>query len=87
MMACIHIRHYPKVKYLIHPNITDNIDYYKKGNHYILPVYHSCGLRNRNGLNKRVDYKRGEQCVLPINKPYWMKTKEKYKLKRVYNTR
>ena len=52
MMACIHIRHYPKVKYLIHPNITDNIDYYKKGNHYILPVYHSCGLRNRNGLNK-----------------------------------
>ena len=86
-MACIHISHYPKVKDLIHPNITDNIHYYKKGNHYILPVYHGCGLRNRNSLNKRVDYKRGEQCVLSTNKPYWRRAKEKYKLKRVYNTR
>ena len=32
IMACIHISYYPRVKNLIHPNITDNIDYYKKGN-------------------------------------------------------
>ena len=86
-MACIHISHYPKVKDLIHLNITDNIDYYKKGNHYILPVYYGCGLINRSSLNKRVDYKRGEHCVLQTNKPYWRRTKEKYKFERVYSTR
>ena len=52
-----------------------------------MPVYHGCSLRNRNGFNKRVDFKRGEQCVLPTNKPYWRRTKDKHKLKRVYNTR
>ena len=86
-MACIHVKHYPKDKGLIHPSITVNIDYYKKGNLYILPVHHGCGLRNRNGLNKRVNYKRGEQCALPTNKPYLRRTKEKYELKRVYNTK
>ena len=63
-MACIHIKHYPKVKDLIHPNITENIDFHKKEVHYILPVYHGWGLRNRNGFNKRIDYERGEQCLL-----------------------
>ena len=62
-MACIHIKHYQKVKDLIHPNITDNIDYYRKGNLYVLPEYHGCGLRNRNGFSKRIDYSRGHQCV------------------------
>ena len=54
-MACIHIKHYQKVKDLIHPNITDNTDYYRKGNLYILPEYRGCDLRNRNGCNKRID--------------------------------
>ena len=86
-MACIQIKHYPKVKDLIYPNITDNIDCYRKGSLYILPEYHGCGLRNRNCLKKRIDYRRGYQCVLPSSKPYWRRTKEKYKLQRVYNTR
>ena len=80
-MACIHIKHYQKVKDLIHPNITDNIDYYRKGNLYVLPEYHGCGLRNRNGFSKRIDYSRGHQCVLPTSKPYWRRTKEKKKYK------
>ena len=71
-MACIHIKHYQKVKDLIHPNITD---YYRKGNLYILPEYHGCDLRNRNGCNKRIDYSRGHQCILPTRK---------YKKQRVY---
>ena len=86
-MTCIYIKHYPRVKDLIHPNITFNIDYYKNESYYILPVYHGCGLRNRNGFNQRVGYRRGEQWVLPINKPYWRRAKDKYKLIRVYNTR
>ena len=88
-MACIHIKHYPRVKELINSNITFNIDYYnyKKVSYSILPEHHGCGLRNKYGFNKRVDYKRGEQSVLPTNKPYWRRTKNKYKLKRVYNRR
>ena len=34
-----------------------------------MPEHHGCGLRNKYGFNKRVDYKRGEQSVLPTNKP------------------
>ena len=50
-------------------------------------INHGCGWRNRNSFNKRLGYKRGEQSVLPTNKSYWGRTKDKYKLKRVYNTR
>ena len=57
-IACIHIKDYRKFKDLIHPNITDNIDYYKKRNYYLFPTYHGFGLRNRNCIKKRVD-----QCV------------------------
>ena len=79
-MACVHIKHYLNVKDIIHPNIGDNIDYYKKGNLYILPEFHGCGLKNRNGFRERIDYSRGYQCILPTTKPYWRKTKDKYKL-------
>ena len=86
-IACIHVKDYAQFKDLIHPNITDNIDYYKKGNYYLFPIYHGCGLRDRNGIKKTVGYKRGYQCVLPSSNPYWRRTKEKYKQTKVYNTR
>ena len=86
-MACFHIKHYLKVKDFIHPNIICNIDHYRKGNLVKLPEFHGCGLRNKNGFNKRVDYKRGFQCILATSKPNWRKTKNKYKIQRVYNTR
>ena len=59
-MACIEIKHYPKVKDLIHLSITDNTYYYRKRNLYILLVYHGCCLRKRNGLKK-------EQIIVEIN--------------------
>ena len=86
-ITCIHVKDYTKFKDLIHPNITDNIDYCKKGNYYLFPTYHGCSLRKRNGIKKREDYKRGYQCVLPSSNPYWRRTKEKYKQTKVYNTR
>ena len=86
-MACIQIKHYPKVKDLIYPNITDNIDFYQKSKLYILPEFHGSGLKNWNGFRKKIDYSGGYQYILPTTKPYWRKTKDKYKLKRVYNTR
>ena len=86
-MACFHIKHNLNVKVFIHPNITCDIDHYRKGNLVKFPEFHGCGLRNRNGFNKRVDYKRGFQCILVTSKPYWRKIKNKYKLQRAYNTR
>ena len=86
-MACFHVKHYLKVKDFIHPNILCNIDHYRKGNLVKLPEFHGCGLRNKNGFNKRVDYKRGFQCILATSKPNWRKTKNKYKIQRVYNAR
>ena len=86
-IACIHIKDYRKFKDLIHPNITANIDYYNKGNYYLFATYQGCGLRNKNSIKKRVDYKRGYQCVLPSSNPYWRRTKEKYKQTKIYNIR
>ena len=86
-MACFHTKHYLNIKDFIHPNITCNIDHYKKSNRVKLPEFYGCGLRNRNGFNKRVDHIKGFQCILARSKPYWRKTKKKYKLQRVYNTR
>ena len=85
-MACIHIKDYSKFKDYIHPNIKHTNNHYKKG-YYILPTYHGCGLRNRNGVRKRVDYKRGFQCILPTQKPFWRRTNSKYKQFYIYNTR
>ena len=86
-MACFHIKHYLNVKDYIHPSITECTDHFGKDNLIKLPEFHGCGLRNRNGFNKRVDYKRGFQCIIPTSKPYWRKTKNKYELQIVYDTR
>ena len=86
-MACIHIKHYSKFKDYIHPNIKHTINHCKKCYCYVLPTYHGCGLKNRNGIRKRVDYKRGFQCILPTQNPLWRRTKNKYKQFYFYNTR
>ena len=86
-MACIHIKHYSKFKDYIHPNIKHTINHCKKCYCYVLPTYHGCGLKNRNGIRKRVDYKRGFQCILPTQNPFWRRTKTKYKQFYFYNTR
>ena len=86
-MACFHIKHCLNVQDYIHPNITECIDHFRKDNLIKFPEFHGCGLRNRNGFNKRVDYKRGFQCIIPTSKPYWRKTKNKYELQIVYDTR
>ena len=30
---------------------------------YFLPPYHDCGLKNRNGTRKLIDYINGKQCL------------------------
>ena len=81
---------YEHFKNIIHPNVRTNINHYRDGGTIILPVYHGCGKANRNGTRKRIDYKRGEQCVLPTQKAYWKPFKDikkKYLHEKVYFTR
>ena len=86
--ACVHENDLLKFIDLIHPNLMWSIDCYKKDNYYVFPTYHGCNYKNKNCTRKRIDYKSGEQCIRPIDIPYWTKTKEKYKNKgKVYFTR
>ena len=86
--AGVHEDDLPKFTDLIHPNLMWSIYCYKKDNYHVFPTYHGCNYKNKNCTRKRIDYKRGEQCIRPIDIPYWRKTKEKYKNKgKVYFTR
>ena len=51
-----------KFKSMIHPKLKANIHKFKKGGYYFLPTYHGCGKRNRNGTNKKVNYRIGDMC-------------------------
>ena len=57
--------------------------------HYIM----AATTKNRNGTSKLIEYNQGHQCIVPTNKLYWRKTKDKYKrigsrnTNRVYWTR
>ena len=86
--ACVHENDLLKFIDLIHPNLMWSIDCYKKDNYYVFPTYHGCNYKNKNCTRKRIDYKSGEQCIRPIDIPYWTKTKQKYKNKgKAYFTR
>ena len=58
-------------KNIIHPNIFAN------KNHYL--------IRNKNGTNKKIDYKRGYQCFFPTDKRYWKRYKNINKKLRMRN--
>ena len=62
-------------KNIFHPNLIANKDHYLKDKIYRFPPYHGCGLKNRNGTNKLIDYKRGHQCLFPTEKHYWRSCK------------
>ena len=89
-MGHFHNESFEHFKSIIHPNIRHNIDHYHDSGVIILPLYHGCGLVNRNGARKCIDYKRGHQCVLPTQKAYWKpfsKIKRKDLQTKVYFTR
>ena len=58
-------------KNIFHPNLLANKNHYLKDRLYHFPMYHGCGLRNKNGTNKLIDYKQGFQCFFPTDKRYW----------------
>ena len=53
---------YKKFKSMIHPKLKANIQKFKKEGYYFFPTYHGCGKRNRNGINKKVNYRIGDMC-------------------------
>ena len=61
---------YEHFKNIMHPNLRDNINDYRDNGFYDLPIYHGCNYKNGNGTRKRIDYKRGQICVLPTNKHF-----------------
>ena len=74
-------------KAIIHPNLRVNADHYLDMGWYKFPAFHGCGHRNRNGTNKLIDYKRGQQCLFPTDKQYWKPYKDisKDKLRKDIN--
>ena len=72
-------------KNIIHPNIFANKNHYLRDRLYVLPTFHGCGLRNKNGTNKKIDYKRGYQCFFPTDERYWKRYKNINKKLRMRN--
>ena len=89
-MMYMSIDSYEHFKSIIHPNIRRNINHHRDGALIHLPNYHGCHYANRNGIRKRIDYKRGQQCVLATDIHFWKlfnEIKKKYLPTKVYFTR
>ena len=57
--------YYEDMKDYFHPHIHSFINNYAHDDLYFLPPYHGCGLKNRNGTRKLIDYRNGKQCLFP----------------------
>ena len=69
--ACMHEDNLGKNLKYLHPNIISNID----SLHF--SFYHGCRYRNRNGTRKRIQYNKGEQCLVPVHSFCWRPVKRK----------
>ena len=59
---------YERLKSVFHPKIRKSIEKFKQENYYVFPSYHGCGKKNRNGVNKKINYAVGEMCNSPTYK-------------------
>ena len=62
---------FERLKSIFHPKLRKNIEKFKIENYFIFPHYHGCGKRNRNGTNKKINYKIGEICKKPTDYLNW----------------
>ena len=54
---------YQRFKNVLHPKLRANMDQFEDGGFYYLPTYHGCNKnQNRNGTNKKINYRNGEIC-------------------------
>ena len=75
------VRYYELVKDYLHPHLNSLINHYRDGNYIDLLLYHGCNRLNKNGARKEIEYNLGYQCIIPTNKRYWKKPKDKYRWK------
>ena len=81
---------YNSIKNYLHPNLHKIIreDKLKDGKLIVLPPYHGCSHRNKNGTNKLIDYSRGYRCIKPSWRGLWkINVKDKYLIQKQYKTR
>ena len=64
---------YRKFQSIIHPKLKANMHKFEKDGYYFLSTYHGCGKRNRNGTNKKVNYRIGDMCKEPTYNINWKK--------------
>ena len=65
----------------LHPNLNRIVkqDKLKDDKLVVLPPYHGCGYKNKNGTRKSIDYGRGYRCITPSWRRSWKKhVKKKY---------
>ena len=66
-MAVFNREYFDKMKDYFHPNIVTFIDHYTDDKWVVeLPAFHGCGLKNRNGNKKLVDYRNSNQCLCGV---------------------
>ena len=66
-IAAFYKEYFDKMKDYFHPNTVTFIDHYTDGKGVVeLPAFHGCGLKNRNGTKKLVDYGNGNQCICGV---------------------
>ena len=81
---------YNSIKNYLHPNLHKIIKEDKLKDHklIVLPPFHGCGYRNKNGTKKLIDYSRGYRCITPSWRRLWkINVKDKYLIRKNYKTR
>ena len=59
--------YYEKMYNYFHPRVHDFVQAYVgiEDDLILVAPYHGCGLKNKNGVKKLIDYRNGEQCDSP----------------------
>ena len=59
--------YFERRKDYFHPRVCAFVEnYWDAGNElYMLPTFHGCGLKNKNGTKKMIDYRNGKKCLFP----------------------
>ena len=66
-MAYFLKEYFDEMKDYFHLNIATFIENYTDDKGFFeLPPFHGCGLKNRNGSLKLVDYRNDDQCLCPV---------------------
>ena len=65
-MAVFLVEFYEMIKEYLHPNLHHFIDRYTENGMVRLSPFHECGLQNKNGSRKLINYSNGDQCLTPL---------------------